>query len=406
MKRYAPGLVDAGASSVATFLAGVFAARILGLEELGAYALIFSAMMLATQIATQVVLVPVEARLVTIERSHRVAFLNSSLAAALPWSLVAAIVTASCGLLIPATVDGGWLIALTGAAAAFVSPLQDHVRRMLHLAGAHGRAASVSVTRASIVLIALLVGSAGGVAPEAIPFGALAAGDLLSMLVARVRAIESRRLPYRILEVARSGSWLLAGSLAAPAAAFLVSFVVTRLAGGEALGLAESARVAAQPVLVLAMGLSAVLGPEAMEAARDQDRPRARRATLSLASITLGLAVVYLATTMLPGSVNPLQWAIPRAFEIPGLVQLSILAAASNAVVFLRRSELVVLDRVRPMAWAESVAGGLRATVSLAAGPYGSWVVPAGFLVGGVARIGLFTWLAERDPRQGHRPSR
>lgn len=398
MRRFAPGLVDAGASSAATFAAGVFAVRFLDLGELGAYALVFSGMMLATQIASQVVLIPTEARLVDVERPDRLSYLAASLGAALPWSVLAAALTAGAGFLVPNSVSGRWALAVTGGAAAFVSPLQDHVRRMLHLSGSHGRAALASMIRAGVVAVALVVGASTGIGVVFIPLGALALADLVSMSVPFAAGLgRGSRLPFRLGDAARSGSWLLVGSLAAPAAGFLVSLVVTRLAGAEELGLAEAARVAAQPMLVLAMGLAAVLGPDAMEAARDMDRRRARRATFSLAGTVLVALVGYLAATMLPEPLNPIRWVMPRAFELDGLAQLSIVAAALNSLVFLQRSELVVLDRTKGLASAEVTAGTVRSAVSIAAGALGAWVVPLGFLAGGLVRIGLFTWLVERD---------
>ncbi len=58
---------------------------------------------------------------------------------------------------------------------------------------------------------------------------------------------------------------------------FVGVLLIVELAGPEAMGFAEAARVAAQPILVLATGLSAVLGPRGMEAAIRRTRPQAQK---------------------------------------------------------------------------------------------------------------------------------
>jgi O-antigen/teichoic acid export membrane protein len=184
--------------------------------------------------------------------------------------------------------------------------------------------------------------------------------------------------------------------MVAPAAGFLISFLVSRLAGSAELGVAEAARIGAQPVLVLAVGLSAVLRPEAMEAALSFDRPRARQLTRQFGLVIAGATTAYLLVTLLPESINPVYFLVPTAFAVGGLVQLSIVAAAVNGVVFLQRSELTALDRTRSLSFAESWAAGARSALGLAAGWLHSWTVPLGLLIGGLIRMKLFTRLLDR----------
>ena len=70
-----------------------------------------------------------------------------------------------------------WLAALFG-------PMQEHARRLLHLSSMHWAAAAVSVVRMVVVAVALAIGWASGLGSDWLPFGALAAGDMLSLLVA------------------------------------------------------------------------------------------------------------------------------------------------------------------------------------------------------------------------------
>lgn len=380
------------------------ATRLLGRAELGAYALVFSAWMLTSQLPTQMSLTPAEARLVTLGTSQRIGYLLPNLWLALPWALAGALLTVSVGWLMPSDVpaEAGWLLAMTGGLAAFFSPMQEHARRLLHLSSLHGAAAAVSIVRLVVVAAVLALTWGSGVNAAWLPFGALAAGDLLSLAVASVRRREagSRELRYRARDLAGTGGWLLLGAMVAPAAGFLISFLVTRLSSSAELGIAEAARIGAQPVFVLAVGLSAVLRPEAMEAAVRFDRPRARQLTRQFGLVIAGATVAYLLVTLLPESVNPVHFLVPTAFAVGGLLQLSIVAAAVNGMVFLQRSELTALDRTRSLSFAESWAAGARSALALAAGWLNAWTVPLGLLVGGLIRMKLFSRLLDRDAKR------
>ncbi len=360
--------------------------------------------MLTSQLPTQLVLTPAEARLVAVETSQRMGYLLHNLRIAFPWALVGGLLTMAVGWLFPSDVpaQAGWLLALTGGMAALVAPLQEHARRLLHLSSLHWAAASVSIVRLVVVSAVLALASVSNVDSALLPLGALAAGDLLSLLIACVGRREpgSRSLDYRARQLAGTGTWLLVGAMVAPAAGFLVSFLVTRLAGAVELGLAEAARIAAQPVLVLAVGLSAVLRPEAMEAAVRFDRPRARQLTRQFGLVIAAVTAIYLLLTLVPPSFNPVYFLVPKAFTVDGLLQLSIVAAAVNGMVFLQRSELTALDRTRSLSHAESWAAGARSALALAAGWLNAWTVPLGLLVGGLIRMKLFTRLLNAEARR------
>lgn len=376
------------------------ATRLLGPAELGAYALVFAAWMLTSQLPTQMSLTPAEARLVALSTSQRIGYLLPNLRIALPWAMLGALLTVSVGWLMPPEVpaEAGWLLAVTGGLAAFFAPLQEHARRLLHLSALHSAAAAVSVVRLLVVTGVLALTWDSGIDAAWLPLGALALGDMLSLVVAGLRrgGSGSRELHYRGRDLVGTGGWLLGGAMVAPAAGFLTSFLVTRLAGSAELGIAEAARIAAQPIFVLAVGLSAVMRPEAMEAAVRFDRLRAKQLTRQFALVIGGVTTAYLLVTMLPASYNPVRLVVPTAFAVGGLVQLSIVAAATNGLVFLQRSELTALDRTRSLAVAESWAGGARSVVGLAAGRLNAWTVPIGLLVGGLIRMRLFSRLLDR----------
>ncbi len=390
MTKLPAGLVDAGASSLATLAAGVAATRLLDSSELGVYAIFFSAWLLAFQLPTQLILVPAEAKLVHIPSKERRTFLLRNSAMALPLALLGSAAVLGVSLVVPQGVNPVTALQL-GATAALVAglyPLQEHARRLLHLSRSHWAAAFASLVRLGVVSVVLGAGWNARIDPGLLPFGSLAAGDLcalaFSLLIVRPR--RGTEPGYTARGLMRSGRWLLLSASMGPAAGFAVSLLVTNLADAAALGLAEAARVAAQPVLVLAIGLAAVLRPASMEAAIGGDKPQARRLSRRLG---LGLALatlLYLGIASLSESINPLQALVPKAFILPGLVELSVAAAFLNGVVLLQRAELIALDRTRQLSGAEALASSARTVVAFASGALRAWTVTLGFLLGGLVR--------------------
>ena len=389
--RLSPGLVDSGASSLATFAAGVVATRLFTPTELGTYALFFSAWALALQVPSQGIFVPAEARLVKQPVSERSQFLGSNAVTSIPLSIAGSSLIFAVLLFTPTEVDQAfaWELAVTTALVSVLFPIQDHARRLLHLSRSHWAAASASVARLVVALALLWAGMGGMLNLGLVPFGSLAAGDLAALVVAA--AFCGRRTtgqkPYSLTDLLQSGKWLLLSATFGPASGVLVSVLVTHLASAADLGLAEAARVAAQPVLVFAVGLSAVLRPESMEAAIAGDQLRSRSLSRRLFILLAGATLLLLIVVSLPEGINPLRALIPVAFEEVGLVQLSVVAALLNGAVFLERSELTAVDKVKALSIAEAISGSGRSAVALLADVLRSWSVPISFLVGGLLRL-------------------
>lgn len=400
MRRVSSGLVDAGASSIATLVAGIFATRQLSPVELGFYALIFSAWTLTSQIPTQLALVPAEAQLVSVDPRLRYGSFPTNMRLASPW-----LVASALGVLLVMTVSPEGItekamvfLAVSGAALAALFPLQEHARRLLHLAGEHWSAASISVIRLLATIGFLVIGSALDVDASLLPLGSLALADGVAVGVAFfLPAVRPRvAVDYGARQLLSSGRWLLLGALVVPAAGFLVNLLVTHFASARDLGLSEAARVAAQPALVLAVGLSAVMRPAAMAAAAEGAEDRALRLTARFSAGLSFVGLAYVLLTLLPSRWNPVQVMIPAAFEVFGLVQLSIVAAVVNGVVFLRRSELIAVNRTKELLYAEAWAGAGRASAAVGASSLRSWTVPIGFLAGGLVRVLSIHRSAER----------
>jgi O-antigen/teichoic acid export membrane protein len=392
--RYAvpAGLLDAGFASLATLAVGVYAARTLTASELGAYALFFAAFLMATVVPTQLVLVPAEFATLPSERVQRLGLLRQTWRLGPPTAVVAAIVAVGAAYI---GAEGPhslrWALAVSTTAAAVVSPLQDHVRRILHLAGVSWRAASVSA--AQLVSVGAFLGlfEVAGVPASWRPFGALALANLASISVGlalarhEVCAFTVPRSPMR--DLVRSGRWLLLLEFVTTGALFLSSVVITRVTSPATLGHAEAARIVAQPIFVLAVGLNAVLAPRSIEAAAAGDRVNANRILRPFLMLLAATGALYGAYTASPWWGNPLSALVPQAYAIPGLVLVTVLAQILTNGGATIRSELIggryewVLPRV---AVAASVPQCLAATSAIWIGAFAR---PLGIALFGVVLL-------------------
>jgi O-antigen/teichoic acid export membrane protein len=238
---------------------------------------------------------------------------------------------------------------------------------------------------------ALFAGLKAGLDPGILPFGSLAAADLVALLASLViiRPQLELKADYKPRQLLSTGRWLLLSASLGPAAGLSVSVLIASLAGSAALGLAEAARVAAQPIVVLAIGLSAVLRPTSMEAAIARNNKKARSVSRKF-GIGIALAsLLYIGAISLPVAVNPVEALIPKAFTLPGLLELSVIAAFIEGFVYLQRAELIVLNRTGSLTLGEASAFGGRVSIAIPSASLQSWAAPLGSVVGG-----LFRWIS------------
>jgi hypothetical protein len=285
-------------------------------------------------------------------------------------SLLAAVVAApltTASVIVPFTV--------TTATASVLSPLQDHVRKMFHIATLSWRAAIVSIVQFVVAVVSLVLLVHSGIPLPWVPFGGLTIANLVSLSAGWIMAQRPRKAAdehptLSMRDLAIRGRWLVLQAAAPSLAGFVVAAVVTRLASAEALGFAEAARVVSQPILVLAAGLTAVLAPRSVEAAMRRDRAMAAH-TSRVYLATIGLAGgVYLAIAGWPWALNPMTRIVPAAYQVGGLVALTIVANVATASIFLQVNELLGARRERTLArlsWSTApilVAGALTAGVT------------------------------------------
>jgi hypothetical protein len=281
-------------------------------------------------------------------------------------------------------------LTITGMATAFLSPLQDHVRRMLHIAGRSAQAATVSGVQLMIVLGMLLLLSWAGAPPWWIPFGALAVANLASAVTGLGMASRSwggeMAQPPGTTALLRRGHWLLASELVPYGSAFVVSVLVTHLAGAAMLGYAEAARVVGQPILVLAAGLAAAFAPRSLQAAQTRHLVDARRVSRVFATFVPLAGLFYLGWVGWTWWGNPLTWLVPTAYTLNGLVVATVAANICVAVTSPLRSELVGAGRERSLVQVEALGGGVRVAIASLAGTLGALAVPLGLIALALSR--------------------
>ncbi len=381
-----PGVLDAALSSLATFVTGLYAARYLPPTSLGGYALVFSAFMLMTKVPAQLMFRPAEIEIVSYAPRARLQYLWQTLILGTGPVVLSALMISCWVFVAPSTIPSGVLIGLTCTAvlAAIVSPVQDHVRRMLHMADGSWYAAIVSGVQVvgAVAAVAVL---AGLDLPSAyVPFGGLGVANLLSLMTGLMLArrsnepIAERRLRFR--DLAKSGRWLLLIGLMPLAAAFAAGILVSHLAGAAALGYAEAARVLGQPPFVLSVGLGAVLGPRSIQAARLGHFTQARRVSRVYTLVTLVCGLPYLALVGFAWEWNPAHQLLPNAYAISGLVAATILGNMLIGMDWPYRSELLGAGRATTLAKLEGTANIARTTIATTAGVTGAFAIPAGLV--------------------------
>lgn len=382
-----PGVVDSGASSLATFLVGLVAVRYLATNALGSYALAYSAFLLATAVPAVLVFTPVEAQAVAEAGGRRrLAILRASLSLGLPTAVLSSVLVAGLVLAVPSSTPVGTLRLFAGTLLVLsaISPLQDHLRRMLHSADRSWDAATTSGIQAITVgvLLGLLLALGQGDRPW-VPFGVLAAANVVSTGWALLRCRHvGPPLQIDRARVRRQGSTLLVGALALFSANFAILALVTVRAGVRAVAQVEAVRLVSQPMTVLVVGLLAVYVPRVMTSALIRP-PRATHRLVGRALLLLSvLTALYDGAVSIPWRGGPLEALVPRAFEDRGLLAVMVVVQVASYSTFAYRSIPVALRCSFPVLVVEGVSAivGLGVTALLIS--HGAWSAVLGGLAG------------------------
>ncbi len=397
-QQLAAGVIDAGIASLATFAAGLTGVRLLSDIDRGVYGVFFTAFFLGSVIITELILVPAQVVAVDLPREERLSVTRRSLLlAAIPgvFAMMAALAAAAwTGSLTSNEV----ITALTATTAVtiVVSPMQDHVRQLLHIADRSWQAAAVSAVQLVGVAGAISVLVSTDIHRAWVPFGSLAVANILSLTAGLVIARAHRpvqapdSISFRYL--ATSGKWLVLRAATPATFAFVAANILTSLAGPEAYGYAEAARQVAQPVTVLSIGLMAVLGPRAVRAGSQRNAVTAatnRRNYLLL--LALGVAA-YAAIAGFDWALNPMAWLVPAAYVVSGLVIATLAANLLTALFLVLGRELLGAGHARSLAVISIVATPALPLAAATAGATGAFARPIGYIAEGVVRVSGAAW--------------
>lgn len=382
------GMFDAGFSSVATLAVGVYAARTLPQGEFGIYALFNSAFLFATVLPSYLVLAPAAIATVSLapKGPQRLGLAGQTLRLGTPPGLLAAVLAtaaASAGAGAPLALIGP--LSITSGLCAVLSPMQDQVRRALHMGDRSGSAAIVSLIQLGTVAAGLAVLPLASVGAVWRPFTALGVANAFSMATGLVIAHWGRTdtaLPdFGFRELMGSGRWLLAHHLAMAGGFFISSAIIAQVAGPVALGQAEAARLVAQPLFVLSTALQSVTWPASMEAAANRDPVAARRVARLFVGLMIAAGALYAAVTTAPWAGNLLARVLPEAYEVRGLVLVSVVAHVLLGSFNPHANELVAAGRSRDVAVVGGVAGVLQCGAAAGALLIGAFARPVGMAV-------------------------
>lgn len=388
------GQLDAGFASLATFVAGLYAVRHLTPVGLGAYALLFAAFQVVNQFPSQLVFGPAEVLSISQDPSRRLGTLAWSLRLGSPAALIAGIGVWLGALPLFSDVPASIVVPLTFGAMglAVVSPLQDHMRKMFHLAHDSWRAAQISAIHVTVTSASLLV--IGGISDVWSVFGALALGNLASLAWGALFAARAHVAPWprpQRQQLLGLGRWLLLVGLASTGFSYLAVAVLKLVAGVDAVGFAEGARVVAQPLNVVVLGLMAVFAPRSMEAASNGLAREAvgwRRRCLAVFAM---VAVPYALFTSIEWPLNPMPGLLPNAYQVAGLVPAMIAAMIIHAASSPWRAELLGARLQASLGRSVFSSGVLElGMVGATAGLIGAFAAPLGLATGALFRWGSF----------------
>jgi O-antigen/teichoic acid export membrane protein len=392
-----PGLLDAAFSALAGFATGLYAVHTLEGAELGAYALYFSAFIVASLVPGQLLYTPLSVAVLPAEPEARMGAILPMMRTGLLLAGLSGLVASLAGIPVASQVETSTLVALAVSVGLLilVSPIQDHMRATFHLAQRPYRAALVSVVQLFLVSVSLGTLYVLDVPDAWLPFGSLAFANLGStlcglLLISRGPHLHLDLPPTR--QLLRSGLMLLPAGLIGQGAVFACSTIVVSLASAGALGTAEAARIVARPVLVLSFGISRALTPRLMEAGRERDRGKALRTSYQYVA-AMGLAGVgMLAVAGWSHPLNPFETLAPRAFTADGLTALTI--SITMLAAFTRLPERLLIGAGRNAEYLGlSIVGAvarIAAVTALAAG-LGAYTLAVGALAD-ILVTGVVAW--------------
>lgn len=401
------GQLDAGFAALAGFVAAAFAVRYFTAEQLGVYALLFLAFGVASQIPTQLLLSPAEVIIAHLPKEKRLGAIRWSLPRGTLIAGLASVTVAAGALPVAGDVDPASLVPLILTAVTFtlISPVQDHIRRVLHAADKSGHASLVSATNlvaTAIAALALLQ-----VDVLWVPFGSMTIGNVSSSAVGvlLVKGTDRSAAPST-RELTLIGRYLLVVGLANSGGRYLAGTIVGVIAGPALLGFVEAARLVARPSEVSATGILASIGPRLMVASANRDRVAVRRLSRMYYVAVLAVGVIY---TLLVAT--PVAWSIPMdlfptAYDVGGLVLAVLVAQLAISMTRPLQARLMGLRKEAPLAVVEVIAQVARLIASVGALWVGAFALPLGDFAAHVFKFLRYRSTIETSEARDQAPER
>lgn len=411
-KSIPAGLLDAGSAALATFATGVYAAIHFDPDtgELGVYALFFAIFLVAAIVPFKLAFLPAEVRLLSLPREQQLGGFRLTLPTGVPVAMAGSLVVllawipaidADLSLVLP--------LAITTILTAVLSPIQDHVRRVMHLAGRSWLAAITSLVQLVVAGAFIAFGVIVDMDIAWIPFGALVAANTFSiaagLILARRNSTPAPGQPYMLRSLAASGRWLTGFGLLPVGAGFLAAAIVDVTAGSDFLGFAEAARIAGRPLLVFVTGVSAVLNPPSLIAGRDRNRNEGLRLARIGHFVVIGSGVLFLAWMGFDWSGNPMAWLVEEAYTVEFLTAVTVVTNILWGMLFSEESQLIGGQREVDIFKIYVVATFVQIGIAFTAPVTESFAVPLSMLGFGVTRYFGYQWALNRLFNDGARPS-
>lgn len=318
------------ATAVGTFLLQAVAARSLGADGLGAFALVYSVLLMIASLSNG--LVGDSLTVLDRSKSHiRSAILLWGIVNSVSAGTVGAIfLMASCGL------SSGEAVLFVLATTAFVA--ESAVRRLLQARLLFWSGVVIELIGGAASIAAVAIWAAVGPLSLHTFIIALGVGQLLAtgagwrFLPPSERRLEWSKPTAAMREVGAFGLWRAAQQGIRPGVLTVVRAVVAGLASAATLGRLEGARVIMSPALLMVQGISAYLFASyanSRQATMARLMRRADTATLTLSILTLLMGVV--GTVLLPW-IGPLFTGDKFQLSSVAVFGWAVYAAASAGV--------------------------------------------------------------------------
>lgn len=390
--RLSVGVLDAGIASLATLLVGAYAIFFFADDRIGlqTYSLAFNGFILAGVIPAFLVYNPIEIKLLTQRWTEQLGALpRTVLLGAIP--SFGASVLAALSLLVfandaPSSTLGA--LAVTMTVASTLSPIQDHVRRVMHGAGKSQWAFATSCVQLGVVVAALALFTVTDFNRAWAPFGALATANAVSLTVATLLTRRVAEPPQHVelgaSQVARAGGWVLAANLSERLGLYLALVIVANIAGNEPGANYEPARQLANALYVLGNGLIPVLREPVVQAAVARNAAAARKPIVTYVGMIGAAAVGWGLVAGIEWPFNPLpkMRMFSLAYEQNGMVLLMILWTAMWTISLMFANELMGGRRELSLAKTNMTATALSiATAIVLARPLGALAIPTALCV-------------------------